>query len=571
MKEIRHILLVALFILKSSLVTAFSIEEQSNKEKLLYETLFVEQTQKVDIDLNLYSLDINDYLKHKTKYGYSVKKGGGEGYVRSDRYALKLLYDRPFQNTLPIYGKVDLDQGIVVERFFKDKDSAYRARPFNPFKIPVNYKNFEELNVGDKFYIPTMVSLGVELSSQYLINFFELSANAFLLYSGLIQLDIKKIDHNKLNLVIRTGSGIRAGHELRFSLFSPEIVFSILDYQINKVLDLKLISKKSYFNDLEGTLLDLIFDFSDEESIHCYNSFFKKFYRVVNPKLTKIVNKRFTLKSLDLLRNCSDENDSIIKRLDTVYKYTKSVRSNSLNPLLLNIKNEEMIDRLIFDKGQNIISYRKKYRFKSPLEPFVTSREQQLHLKIQGTKEKIEGELVVHFYDSFLSRKNIKFLEEQSTFYFNDEKFISLLMGKVYSHHREKVLIESSMHFKLNHSIDERSRPLNNLYLHLDLKRRKIIESLFKTNNERIKKNQIVSHLNRLEELIPKLLSGEVNGKEIVFLRRSKVLPLILPGYLQMVANVSYRVKFNQMQVGGTYEQDNMMKEYEFFSSLYQF
>ncbi len=482
-------------------------------------------TNKTELDLSLYSLSLNDFLQNKAKYQYRVKKvkdPGHEHYTRVDYYSLGLTLDGG-NNSRFAFFKSSIWQGIEVKRRFEDRDSAYKSLPYNPLKLPLKAQSLIETNVGDRFKLPTHTSVGIELSPYKLFGLFETRAIGYFVYQGLIEIDIERISQKKLRFSIRTGKGTKIGNELRLSLFTPQIIFSILNHDIDKVFDLKLIQKKTLFNKIGGKLIDIEFDLDNVSSLECYENFFNDFYSLRSKKIPG----SSSFKSFYHLLSYSSDRGAFV-RYNHNYELQRSVKDIKLNPLALIYKKSKKVRHLTIGK-KSILSYKREFSLNSRVDKLIADERNSTSVDMIVNKEGYRGRVQIQYHDQFMTYQNKRFINSIRKVY-NDMFFD---VERVGAYHRgAKASLKLDIDFEKS-TLDKAKYTFEDIYHSLKSMNPRELNTIIGDDQKPLVKKKIGFEVKRLEEIFKKLQLRSISKADLIFLRKSRAFQLLLPEYLR--------------------------------------
>ena len=236
--------------------------------------------QDINFSADLGNIDLIKGVNLSNKYKYDVEASYiSQYYTRIDKWDIKLainvgdvlkdLIDVPFS-----FG-VERENSFFFVRQFPTKKEAIKALPYAPNKLPLNAKMALKLNNGDFVSMPANLNIASSLSATTATELpivLSGEAKAFYIVSGEFTIQVFKLDNTHVRLKLITKRGMSTGASLSAGVSFKFFGISILDHQIDRILERDLVQLGASYDPSAQFIVDYIFDLTSPEAQESYNN-----------------------------------------------------------------------------------------------------------------------------------------------------------------------------------------------------------------------------------------------------------------------------------------------------------
>ena len=210
----------------------------------------------VSASLSLFSLSVTEELKKKAKYKIQIERSLLGEYIRQESWDLSLNLVSGLDVGEFVYLNSSLGAKYILKRRFKTQKEAIRAKIVNPSKIPLRARDIDFLKVGSQLRVPIEIRFGIKLSPSTYATMHFLKGEVFAIVKGIVDVHIFRESKDVVRLSLIAGTGHEYGSRLVGGFLSPEIVFNVLNYEVDKVWEADLFNWTRKISNIKGTLID---------------------------------------------------------------------------------------------------------------------------------------------------------------------------------------------------------------------------------------------------------------------------------------------------------------------------
>ncbi|MFG1482980.1 hypothetical protein ABMA79_05660 [Halobacteriovorax sp. HFRX-2_2] len=407
----------------------YFLRDHLSKENINRKLIDAFNSLKINLDVDIFKINIADGLSLRGKYEYEVEKSYIQGnYTRRDQFNFRIHHDTknaffPELQT-PFFLKLDRNNEVVISRQFEKKTDAMKALPFNVAKIPIRSKYVDELNPGDFISIPASMALTTGFSYNNAIPLLNTGLSGFYTMAGDFLIQVYKLEDQKVRVKIiaqkKKTSGLSFKSRFAIELVSFEILGQEVDYEY-KLDWFKLDASRTKGNII---LADYVFNLKDDEVRKVYDRLFNNVFKFKEAKLfaeslnSDLLDKYYVVNLEDVDRIARVDEGQESPRVERVFKGHNRYKSKSsgiqlnLDILKLSAKSHYVNNRFNFERldGSTVAFYYPNY---------TKTKESKISIEIFDTKEKE----ILSYFGLTSSHSDHKFLNVGMNFNRIDNEF----------------------------------------------------------------------------------------------------------------------------------------------------
>lgn len=534
-----------------------------------YEAYESNDDHSLSARLSLFSLKVTDELKKKARYKLSVKKNVDGAFERIDSWNLSLNLTHDLISSELLFFDGGIEGRYQLKRFYKSQKEAFLAKIISPAKIPVRAEDINFLGVGSTLKVPLEARFGLKLSPSAYAPYQFIKGDVYALFKGLINLHLIRETKHKVRVILVVATGNEKGTRLETGLLSPEIVFSVLGHEVDKVFDFNLYGWTRNISLVKGKIADYRIDLSQNEGKSCYNDFFKNYFKLKGPKF-HVAHESLRLKSLSLLHECSKRTFAVKELLFSRVRLSEQDDRKKLNIGVYRNDLDYKQVSIAMKESQNINRFnfmRKNWNRKNYI-PIAKNKAREIY-EVTHVKEKNHDENGFQFkfsvLDTKLSKENISRANQLISFVIEELDQINNT-EKLREHfsYQGKVDLKITLQFYVDSSIGQCLDFQDHFYRHFDYLNNKypnFFKSLYTGERSDLAKERMIeSRVYETGLQLCYLMKEQKSKKALEYLNKSKFFYFLAPSFFSKISkkfHMTANINGNQMSLGSNTDQNS--------------